>query len=1479
MNALSPGDARNPAYHLLFGSLSMDLEAHWREAALGRQQQLLQALLDTRPQALEELREHQRQLRAADVAARAATRQLLSLPTLWQIVGVGHSAFDNLVAARAAGLLAEAQMQAGLGLLQGTGLNRVQAWVAGVLLADDQVCQVALRSGERREYLDGVLVLLSTQPDEPALLYWPGSGGGLQAFDSTDALREALQEGETELQLLPLAASYFANSVRAQWQEVQARASAIQRGERWYDDAASTQESMERLRLEASEDLAVGLQPARTRALAQMLEQSRSGLVAEALPDWWWRLPLADRAAMGETLDALIEAQRRSEALLDRDLPSRAQQVRRLLDDRLAKDFQAVGVWQVELDLPREVTFDRQPISGSGAPGVPQRQIPRPSAERVRLSLDQLALEAVDDAMRLRLDYLQLFVEASDDATRQALNQGIDKAWLVATVEQLDVAQVHEDALFAAFLGMPGEDSGAALKRRACIAAPWLHRLPWQASSALAQGLLDEQGWQIVHCALHAQSSADWQPDGWQVTMCTAMLTSAQWAGLDQQSVALAGVMLLQESVSGLTVLYQPDAVDGRDFRQFPGLDAACRALAQQALDARHLLYLAARPIEGEAQAHAGYLREALRNGFENFIEPGPAWPASTSLAQHQANVYLGRLVRSHRSTARSQADLYLEDAAIAHGAVFDHVKIALGLVPFVGVAISVHDGWNSANAAVAAFLAGRPGEGLDHIESVLLSVVDAGMDVLPGLVAGRKPRAQARARLRQQQRSVAAVARADRPALSRFQGYESAVDLQGLDAGTSGRYRGIYQHADGDFIVQDARTCRVQWDPDRALWRLAATPHKGYRQPLALDDAGHWTTYGALHGQLLPSGAGGGAALQRVAEEGWAGLAGFLRRRLLAAETETARANRLRVELERHLALQDALIARLERARQQLTADPQSAPALAELVAARQAALRFYQQVVDKSLAALGNGRATRSFTQSFADTVDNLIVQARVMRIHLANELSDAVERMRAQIPDALLPATDVLAAQQRLYQAIEQVHRASRAALEHRQALEAWVAGLRSQRHAQAQLSKLDALLAESATALDFQTAHLGVLSTVIMDAHTGNSPASRFVLERYKPLRKGLLRAAIAYRELKSGQVVLSLSERHRLLEDVLRQLRRFEANQTHFFETASHYFHRTYWLEMHGLNNEFMAAIVEELATLETSLSRMSAAKAASRTGKASGKRVFETVDDNLLVGRSRRTEEGVEVIDIADPVSGQVIDTFTEHAAGRWQSAQASGAIAPFSAQDLPGLMEGARGALDDLPALVRRVERLAQTPQVYEPRDLEHMLESQAEQLRRYAEQLQTLAADAADGLIRQLQERARHLLGEGRRIRLLQTRRALPTGSRLSYLIEHDQVQIQRVGERTALRNARGRIVDYLQEYVVLDKASRQPIWYAHFHYPKATGEFASFNHAHLKTVAQRKLGRASQMLQEQSGQTVTPIWREKLVEPYVSLFAAVE
>jgi hypothetical protein len=1473
---------------LLFGSLSMDLEPHWRQRALHQQTLALQAALanegSTGDSVLPTILRLQANLRNADRRARQAASQLLAAPLLWE-TGLDHELFTDLLAARRDAWEAEARMQCQLGQLTVLQWQRIEALLQHDASAGDQVCQMVVTRAGVREYLQGVLVLSpigrDDPPSQPILLLWPGSGGGLQSFASRQALWDALlgTSGEQVGEFEPVAGPALRQGLRAQWQNIQGRASDIMRGERWYEDAPGVHESLERLRREALEDLTVSLHPARTQALGLILEEQRSALLSQELPDWWQRLTQVDRLALGETLIAYVGAQRASEALISRDLPARDEMVARQIEQQVNSDFKPAGVWDIRLDVPLSVRWVKQFIAGSGAPGTPTRLVPEPSRERVSLTLAELALDGIDEQMRLRLDDLQVHVEASHPATGQMLRQHIDKAWLIRTVAALDVAQAYEDALAGAFLGMPSDTSEQARQRRATVAAPWRYRLQWQASAALCRRRLSEKGWQMVQCALVAQSAEDWRPDGWQLRLCSAALSSGRWAGLNRDWVALAGVMLIEEQITGTTVVYLPDAPHGLDFCEYPSVSAACAGIAEMSNRNDVLDYLSERPLEGAPAAHAGYMHEAGLRRFDKFIKAGPAWPVTTSLAQHLANVHMGRLLESHRSSSRSQRDLALEASAVAHGAVFNHIKMALGLVPFVGVAISVYDGWVGANAAVEAFLNGEPGEGMDHIESVLLCLVDAAMDVLPGMAAtGGRSGAIARTRSRQRHALLPTIRRARQPFVSPLEGYQSDVSLTGLAQGTEGRYLGIYRHAQGDFIWQDGRACQVEWDTAQAIWRLKGTSRKGYRQPIVLDDFQQWTTYGALTGQLVPSGAGGGAYLGRLVREGWAGLAGMARRQLAVAETEAARTARLQEAFQRNLARQDAVAERVQAALEGHRRQP-GVKAFKQVLNARLEAFEYFRELSEQGFEVLGPRPARPAFQRDMKAVVDNALTHSRaVQAVHLQDTVL-AVEEMKAA---AWLPerfnTEQAAAAQARLEIAFVKVHEAATAALAHRVVLESWAKRLRAFNGARPYLATLESFLNHTPSALDHKSGLIGVLSTLAIDTRSGTLFDVRYFVDRYSALRSGLVRSSIAYRELKSGKLVLSLNERHQVLESVVKQFRRFEVHAQTLQSQNPHMFTSRYWQELLGYIAEFLAQVRAELLPLEQSLTRMSQAKAAARTGGTSTKRVFETVDDTILVGTGRTTSQGVQQIDIADPVSGQVVETFSEQASGKWQSTTPRGQPATVLPADLPQLLATARQALDDCPALVRRAEDYARLDS--DPLDLEDLLVRHADRLTRHATDVGRLAADQASGLLTELERQAATLKAEGTRLRVAQTKLSTPTASRLAYLLERGEARIEKVGERQGLRNARGRIVDYLQEYVVRDTANQQPLWYAHFHYERAASAFEAFTTAHLKTVEQRRLGRQSQMLQEQSGQTVTPLLRERLYGPFARLhFAAVD
>ena len=214
----------------------------------------------------------------------------------------------------------------------------------------------------------------------------------------------------------------------------------------------------------------------------------------------------------------------------------------------------------------------------------------------------------------------------------------------------------------------------------------------------------------------------------------------------------LSGVTFIEEQVSGMTLLYLPDSPDGQFLRRYDNLETARRALFNLCLRSEMVSYLAGRALQGNVRAHVSRINQAVLKHFDAMIGVGMPWPTTTSLAAHLLNAHMGRLIEAHRGTSRSNDALYLERYALSGPRAFNYMKMAMGMVPFVGAAVALYDAWNSANQAVAALLRGDVGDGLTEIESVLLSLIDAAMDLLPGASAGARSAKGARSltRIRQ---------------------------------------------------------------------------------------------------------------------------------------------------------------------------------------------------------------------------------------------------------------------------------------------------------------------------------------------------------------------------------------------------------------------------------------------------------------------------------------------------------------------------------------------------------------------------------------------------------------------------------------------------------------------------------------------------------------------------------------------------------
>ncbi|NWC10530.1 hypothetical protein HX776_17115 [Pseudomonas agarici] len=263
---------------------------------------------------------------------------------------------------------------------------------------------------------------------------------------------------------------------------------------------------------------------------------------------------------------------------------------------------------------------------------------------------------------------------------------------------------------------------------------------------------------------------------------------------------------------------------------------------------------------------------------------------------------------------------------------------------------------------------------------------------------------------------------------------------------------------------------------------------------------------------------------------------------------------------------------------------------------------------------------------------------------------------------------------------------------------------------------------------------------------------------------------------------------------------------------------------------------------------------------APRPGPAVGgrrKKFIRTRNREVYVGRirERTPEQEDEIVEITDP-NGALVSAFKEnkeHAGDTfWEEVKPKPAPAPASRRNvgLSRLVTQAQAELDGVKALILQVTALTGTSK--DPRDLQGILELKGQTLNTLANDIQQVLNDGsgasasvktAQALKDSLRQEATRLVAEGRKARIAAIKSNAPRLARLQYLQEQDQVDIHRAGGRQAQRQG-----GFLQEYVISNKDG-SPLWYAHFHYPAATTVDTEFVSAHLKTLAQRYLGRKAQ------------------------------
>ena len=1459
----------------LFGSLSAAIPLAVRQAALKRERVALERLQDNHGDG-SRYRQCKEALKALETAEQAGERAATSL--LYR-ENLDMTAFNTALAAlRQAhkdGLHAEARLQAALGQLDSAEHDLLKAVLNTPIAAERDIdftaASLTMSMSETKdgvtstqsETLKGVLVIapqaaLSDSTSSASLmLYWAGSGGGLQRFaDRRTLAREVFkiqdQDSELALQLSTLTADPLHHCLNELIVDFEAKATRL-RGKPEQADALET------LRQACLAAVQVPVHAARSLAFAHLLEQERSGTLAGNLPGWLIKLKESERSGLKQNIEAYIAAMRESHALMTLALEPRDDFTRRHLYARLRKDFSLEGHFSVQVELPDSTKTEKVPESGPG--GTRTSTVIVPSKTRSKMSLEDLAQLNIDnvhsvlnDSLSKRLIFLRLEVTATLKRDRTRLLNGINLTYLRKVLPELDLPKAYEQKIHDAFRGAASESEFVKQHRRESLIEPWRLMLKIQSENARLQKHLNAEESALLNIAIDADTAQAWQANGKRIVLLPVSLKVGGKDTLGEGPVTLSGISFIEEQISGVTLLYLPDSHDEQFFRRYDNLEAARKGLFRLCANDKWIEYLANRALHGNVRAHVSRIGHAVEKNFDGIIQVGVRWPVTTSFAAHLLDAHMGRLIEAHRGTSRSNDELFFERYTLKGPRAFNYIKMALGMVPFVGSVLALYQAWTAANQATAAFLRGDVADGLAEIESMLLSLIDAFMDLLPGEAVAstlsRTTRALTQARqLHAVLGNVAALhgksQRQARHVLTRFKDYEyeKPISLAGTEPASHGLYRGIYRHADGDFIERQGRLYQVELSKDSRQWRLSGNSRKTYKQPIALDESGHWDTWFGVYGTALEGGVVGGGNVggrmldtldpywppvirQRLPR--WLVDRNFRRHHQL-----TAAADDLADQLQRRGRKSDEVLnvyreaSEVERVAMWPTVE---AACVGDIQVARQR----YEVLTE--LTALTQGRKRRAVAEMQSKAAWLLTDRYRRRAIHLSHNIiwmTRAVKRLR-QLHNAL-PADAVA---QRLKH-IEDIHRFRVEIVnkleqlgELRDHVNHWYERILAKDR-----PKISALVDNTNNRHSEPVLlYLKTSQRLEIVKRTGSPDDAswRYFATVAEPLRNKIDERL--YRQYDLPNIQSTTAERTRMLQETIDTCVEFRREMAVWTASYPQFFH--------------LDVVEPLLEGIDRLADRARAAINKPPEPKITGKplqRVFITEDNQL--------RHGVEQWDNVTNTrrykctgAGGHEEIYVQGADGKLRLTNPQpAATRPPAWLNQATLVTEAQLRLDDVATYRAKVQRNANKGML--PIDLEHMMKGRASELITRADAI--TGKSAQHPIIQRLRDQASELLIEGRSIR---TERSLtsqkPTDGMLDDLIDQQAVEIRKTRPIQQLANHHGQ-ANYLQEYEVwnLTQKPAQLLWYVHFHYRSANRPLRKFERAHLKLPQHRMLTHADE------------------------------
>lgn len=1426
------------------GGVQLDVPPQERAAQISRQLERVSMAAERYPDRLTSCR------------AALATAQATALPEIEACLQSAHWHSDaapvafsaNLIEAQRQGLLAHARFKHLLDEIDEADLRCIET-AAATLDPQDSAQAVQLNhplilqaspAGEdgpvQTHTLRDAIVIAQGASDGAAatgnlLLYWLGEHGGLLRCRDHAELEHCLGI-RAELGQSLAYAPVSGNVLEALLQGVIIHARELRQRLQDEQGLDAVAQALPDLRERTFRQLQVPRHAARDAALHLLEQQQRALHIAPEVPAWLARLSVESRTALASAVEAYVSASGQAHALIVRDLPVRSVYCRVQVAQRLRQAFPAYDGSPVTIGMPVSTAWRDDPIAGSGAPGVPVRRKLVPSPQRMNVALEDLLLDQIDDAMLLRLRFLSIHVDSEDAALKQALDAGLTFTFLQALAQELDLAQAYERLILNTYRGL--HESTCALQwRRACLIRPLRLMLEIQSILMQGRGTLDGTGHALLKVTLDACSRADYQADGHDIRLLPAVITTGG-PDTEDRSTILSGVTFIEDQVSGITLLCQPEHPH-LPLSQHDDLESARWALYQSIVTESDVTYLASRALQGDPRAHRVRLQQAHIQGFDGVIGLGTAWPAHLSLPALLLEAQLGKVIAAHRASSRSNDDLWLERFTHQSGMIFDYLKMVLSVVPFVGSAIAVYDLARASARAAEAFIEGEMAQGIEEVNNALLALIDVALDLATGIAINTSLIRQAsRQRQLRQLRTGPTTGWQPVPSrhrkLSTFAGYEyeRPLSLQGIEVGTEGRYRGIYRHAEGDFILVEGRPFEVAWDATAHTWRLKGKPGHQWPRAVALDEQGHWDTHFSLYGvHVYGGGAGGGQTFGRVADH-------------LDPYWPAAIRDRLpRFLVDRHYRHQRMLHARcygeeaqvqqsLARSNQLFMRFNESSPIdqvaqVPALLEATQADLRMAKQLYHSwdEYVRVSAGRNRRIPAQQKARVaklicerlLNQIELHVTLSRQSLANGLSiqirlGEIEGLVDQAPllrEARKQALIQLGHRERLFKTLEEI--------------ETWYPLAEPSASLRQSVETTRTALSSEFKAF-YQTHHLMIASKRYADV----SVVAEFLLEKLQALEAEVLAARGTLLDLR--EVGASVAQRRQIhqqaratFERYKRQLQSAEASMPTLFD-APH-------LQQLQDNLDTLLGLVERTLRRLPALS-------VGRRGPARSPRLFLDTENRLYIGEFvAATSTNPEQMVIRGD-EGLVLKRFTRAQGNHWQPQTP---VSQRSLRDVKLIAGELLGGLDRYRATIQRYQRQGMLAV-----DLEYMMQIKAEDLERCVRDLQRLSPDAHE--LPRLTRQARALREEGSVLRIAQTKRTeRPDTGHLAYLMEQGEASIQRVGERQALGTQ-----DYLQEYAVVDQTTEgNPVlWYAHFHYRKPDAPFTAFTAAHLKRAADRHLGR---------------------------------